>query len=228
MQRQKSVARRNREWTKANWFRFLFTLAVTFGLIVAISWWRFHTVNWRDVGVMLALVAITALIALFPTFRNELRGIIGERRRPVQLPRYRLFLPMPFAVPFVFYLLLSDTSKSVPAALQFSIIAISPTLGGLVLAGASNRRIKRRAHDELVSVAQKFVVATVAFILCTSLAFFVGLIGDINVNVWDLSLIGFTRGISFWTSAALFYAGAYLFLLALTDLVITLRHLIKG
>jgi len=156
-------------------------------------------------------------------FTQQLMSVIGERRS-IRRPSYRLIIPIPLVIPFVFYLLLSGVQKSVPPALQWSIIAVAPTLGGLLLAAASNRRLRKGVHEELISVAQKLIVATVLFIFFTCLFFTVELTGGIDTSSRDLSLMGWFRGGSFWVSAAFFYGGVYLFLVAIIDLVLALRR----
>lgn len=204
--------------------RLALILAVTFVLISLISLWKYGTANWRDLGVMTAIIVIPIVLAIFPTLRLQMMSIIGEKR-PIQRPSYRLIAPIPFVVPFVFYLLTQGVEKSIPPALQWSIIAIAPTLGGLVFAGAGNRRIKRGVYYELISVAQKLIVATVLFILFSCLFFTVELTSGIDTNSIDLSVLGWLRGGSFWLSVAFFYVGVYLFLVAIIDLVFALRRL---
>lgn len=223
MRPQKNPDQRKKRGTRGYLQRVVLALAITFALIAVVSWLRYGTIDWQPIAIMLTIVLIFIILAVFPKFTWQLLGVIGERRS-IQRPSYRLSIPIPFVVPFVFYLLLSGVQKSVPPTLQWGIIAVAPTLGGLVLAGAGNRRIRKRIHDELISVAQKLIVATVLFILFTCLFFTVELTGGIDTSSLDLSLMGWFRGGSFWTSAAFFFTGAYLFLLAIIDLVLALRH----
>jgi len=204
--------------------RLALILAVTFVLITLVSLWKHGGISWRDIGVIVAIIVIPIVLAVFPALRQQMMSIIGERRS-IQRPSYRLIIPIPFVIPFVFYLLTSGVEKSIPPALQWSVIATTPTLGGLVFAGAGKGKMKRGAYYELISVAQKLIVATVLFILFTCLFFTVELTGSIDTNIIDLSLLGWFRGGSFWLSVAFFFVGVYLFLVAIIDLVFALRRL---
>lgn len=223
-QKKKNSDQRKKRGTRRYLLWLVLALVITFALIAVINWWRYGTIDWRNIGVMIAIVLFFVVMAVFPEFTGQLMSVIGERRS-IRRPSYRLIIPIPFVIPFVFYLLLSGVQKSVPPTLQWSIIAVAPILGGLVLAGASNRRIKKGAHDELISVAQKLIVATVFFILFTCFFFTVEITGGIDTSLVDLSLMGWFRGVSFWISAAFFYAGVYLFLVAIIDLVLVLKRL---
>lgn len=207
-----------------NLYQLALIVALAFLLISLYSLWKYGSASWIDIGVMIAIIAIPIVFARFPALKKQMLSIIGEKR-PIQRWSFRLILPIPFILPFVFFLLLSGVDKSVPPALQWSVIALAPTLGGLVLVGAGNRRIKRGAYFELISVAQKLIVATVFFILFTCLFFTVELTGGIDTNLLDLSLMGCFRAGSFWFSVAFFFAGVYLFLVAIIDLVLALRRI---
>jgi len=221
---EKKLGETKKRRAKNDMLRLALILAVTFVLISLFSLWKYGNASWQDIGVMATIIAIPIALAGFPAVRQQMMSIIGEKRS-IQRPSYRLIIPIPFVIPFVFYLLTQGVEKSIPPALQWSIIAIAPTLGGLVFAGAGNRRIKRGVYYELISVAQKLIVATVLFILFTCLFFTVELTGGIDTNVLDLSLLGWFRGGSFWLSVAFFFVGVYLFLVAIIDLVFALRRL---
>ena len=220
---KKNPDQRKKHGTRYYWLWFLFAITITFAIITVIFWWIDDHIDWQNVSVMLAIVLFVTILVVFPKFTRQLMSVAGERHS-IQRPSFRLILPIPFVIPFVFYLLLSGAQQSVPPILQWSIIAVAPTLGGLVLAGASNHRLEEGVHDELISVVQKLILATVLFILFTCLFFTVELTGGIDTSSLDLSLMGWFRGGSFWTSAAFFFAGVYLFLVAIMDLVLALRN----
>lgn len=142
MRTQKNLYQRKKRGTRDYLPWVVLALVITFPLIVIFSWWRYDTINWPTIGIMLAIVAFFMVLVVFPKFRQQLMSIIGEKRS-IQRPSYRLIVPIAFVIPFVLYLLLSGVQKSVPPTLQWSIIAVAPILGGLVLAGAGNRRIRK-------------------------------------------------------------------------------------
>ena len=205
--------------------RLLQTLFVTIwtALIGVWVWKGYIKTDWVSFNFILWITVIFALIYKIPKLKNFLISIIGEKNSTKYKP-YRIIFPLIFMIPLVFYLLLGS-SKPMPAGLEFNVIIIAPTLGGLVLAGATNSRIKKRAYNELMSVAQKLIVATVLFIIFVSLFFTVQLAGDIKTDSLDFSPMGGFRYFCFYGSVFSFYAGSLLFLLGIIDLVFALRHL---
>jgi hypothetical protein len=132
-----------------------------------------------------------------------------------------------FAVPFTIYTLFPGTKDVIPQGVGFSPIVIAPVLGGLMLTAAGNKRIKNRARIELISVAQKLIVATVLLIVFAAIFFTAYLFGlaDIELNALEWSVAGFFRWAFFWVGVWVFYPGVYLFLFGIFDLVFALRHL---
>jgi hypothetical protein len=121
------------------------------------------------------------------------------------------------------YLLLSGKNDIVPPVLQFSIIPVTATLGGLVIAGANISKVKER-RIELIKVAQKLIVATIAFIFFASILF---LAGNIDPSVVPTNQIGWTKYILFWAATFLFYIGTFLFVIGIVDLALGLMNLKK-
>jgi len=128
---------------------------------------------------------------------------------------------------FALYVLIPSPKITLPSGLQFNVIIISATLGGLVLAGASNQRITDQTHDKLMSVAQKLISATILFLVFTALFFWVESTGGIDTNTPDFSRAGILRGTFFFSGAISFYVGIFLFSIALIDLAFTLRGIKK-
>ncbi len=205
-------------------------LVLAFVLTIIFKWQTFEDAFGNTLALTLLVLVAIFLILLwwFPKFRKWIRDTIGEKP-PIQQQRrwYQFFLPALFAIPFVFYVLLSGIKESVPSVVEFSLIAVAPTLGGLVLTAAGNRRLSRRAHIELISVAQKLILATVLLIVFASLFFTINLLEltDIELNFLDWSWSGFFYQVFFWGSVWTFYPGVFLFLLGISDLVFALRHL---
>ncbi len=215
------------------WYIPVITAVLFIAFILGFLWLTYGLIEKTQV---LVVVIFTVVILLIYEFRRWLRkiitpclNIIGEE---IKIPRsqsrffFKYVFVLFFTIPFVFYLLAGGQEKT-SSVLDFNIIVIAPTLGGLIFAGAGNRRIKNVARMELISVVKKFIVVTVLFIMFRSLAFTVDLTGGIDVNIFDWTTMGIFRGVSFWTAATFFYVGVFLFLLALVDLVLSLRHLHK-
>ncbi len=213
--------------------RWYIRVILTVFVVVITLGYQWLTEGTVDKTQAIALMVMAVVILLFLEFRKIFRPlltIIGEepgiQRSP---PRFfiQFIIILFFTVPFVFYVLLHGTQETGSSALDFNIIIIAPTLGGLIFAGAANRRINNITRIELISVVKKLIVATVLFILFKSLFFTVELTGGIDTNIPDWSSIGIFRGVSFWASAVFFYIGIFLFLFGITDLVLALRHIRK-
>jgi len=201
---------------------FVLLLALT----IRSEWHTLTTslVNWSSLNFLVQLGIVLVLFWKVRRFRRWIMDTIGERP-PIQRRWYQFLLPALFAMPFVFYVLLSGVKRSVTPVMDFSLIAIAPILGGLMLTAAGSKRIRRVVRLELISVAQKLIVATVLLIVFTALFFTLDLVGDIDPKSLEWSSMGFIRWAFFWGNVWSFYPGVYLFLLGVSDLVFTLRHL---
>jgi len=215
------------------WIRLL--VAVVFIAFTFIYQWLTKGVINRSGAIFFIVIVITGLLCF--EFRKKLKhiivpilSIVGEKTGTSGI-EWRFFVKfgfiLLFSIPFVFYLLSSGSKETSLSTLDFNIIIIAPTLGGLIFAGAGNKRIKNIARVELISVVKKFIVVTVLFIITRILIFTVDLTGGIQINTYDWSAMGIFRGFSFWISVVTFYVGVFLFLLGLVDLILTLRHLSK-
>jgi uncharacterized membrane protein YozB (DUF420 family) len=182
---------------------------------------------------LITMIGVGILLILFIVFRPFRRivlkaaNIIGEDEDSIRTrPAWSLFVAVPISFVLLFYIFLGDTQVTVPPTLQFNIIIVSSTLGGLVLAAATISRGKRRKRRELLSVAQKFIVATLLFVLFTALFFIIELVGGINTNSFELTnSASWFRGICYWAALVSSGAGLVLFPLGMTDLVIALTHM---
>jgi hypothetical protein len=184
--------------------------------------------TWAPVlNVLIPLIIVPIMLWKIPKLRKRIWEIIGEGKssRPSWYRQSRFVFPFFFSIPFVFYVLSSGVTESVPPVIQFSLLAIAPTLGGLVLTAAT--RLHKKERVELVSVAKKLIVATVLLIAFASLSFTSDLTGGANPSALDWSATGFFRWFLLWGSVWTFYLGIYLFLQGISDLVISLRLLGK-
>ena len=147
----------------------------------------------------------------------RLRRLIGEDEKSINNRPMLYFLLVPILLfIFSFYILLGNTQINTPPVLQFNIIVVSATLGGLILAATAIAKFK---HRELLSIAQKLIVATILFVFATALLFIVVLLGGIESPSW---LICTFREIFFWATVICFFPGVILFSIGIIDLVIKL------
>ncbi len=170
------------------------------------------------------------LLAVFQPFRRRVLrvlNIIGEDEDSITTrPPWHFLLVSSISFVVFFYILLGDSQVTVPPVLQFNIIIVSSALGGLVLAAATISRARNDEHRELLSVAQKLIVATILFVFATALLFLIELSGGIDPNSFEpTTLMGWFRGICFWSTAICFFLGVILFALGIIDLVIALTHM---
>lgn len=128
------------------------------------------------------------------------------------------------SMPIFFYLLISPQQPITPK-MDFNIIMLSATLGGLVLAGALFRGSSQQIRGRLIGVARKFIFATALFLIFTFFIFLVELLGGIDLNSFEPSIINAVRCFSFWIAAIGFYVGVFVFAIALIDLLLTLRYI---
>jgi len=129
-------------------------------------------------------------------------------------------------IPFTVYFALGENVTSVSPVAQFSIIAVAPTLGGLVLAAASNFRGKPEKREELIRVSQKFITAAVLLMLSVPFIFMVDILGGIDIDSFDWrDSITWFRGIYFWLALPCLYIGIIIFLWGITDLIFALANL---
>lgn len=187
--------------------------------------------NWTQSGLFRWLVIIVFSLELtliiFAFSKDSIKKIVGEYKHS---KRSRLrwsiswYLLLFLLAPFSIYLVHELSQQNVPAA-QLSILAIAPTLGGLVLAAASNTRITNKTHSELIHVARKLISATLLFVFFVPFIFIVDQLGGIDINaVPNFSdLQAWLRWLYFWLAAPCFYVGVFLFILGLIDLVFALR-----
>lgn len=188
---------------------------------------RWQTGSWRKPAIV--LVSVIVIIALLVLILRK----YGKALSKLEAKKYhlgtavRFFFVSILATLFTIYILHPNPTVTLPPGLQFNVIVISATLGGLVLAGASNRRISRRTHNKLMSVAKNLIYATLLFLVFTALLFWIESTGGININETDYSRGGIIRGIFFYGGAISFFAGIFLFSISLIDLAFTLRDIGK-
>jgi hypothetical protein len=121
--------------------------------------------------------------------------------------------------------LLGFKNSEIPFGLQFSIIPVSATLGGLVIAGANNSKLSPNSRNDLLRVAQNFIVATISFIFFAASFALANLSPSINPNVPPTNNIETIAFIFFWASVAFFFIGTFLFVIGIVDLALGLKKI---
>lgn len=197
-----------------------------FLLLVEIYQWRLTgQFSWPALITILEFVLIIFLWFRYPLLR-KLIGEDNSTNRSHSRLILNFCLVVLLLVPFSIYLLTGELNKPVPPMAQFSIIAIAPILGGLVLTAASNFKSTPEKHSELICIAQKFISATVLFILFVPFIYMVNLLHGIDVNSFQWhDPIAWYRGIYFWLAVPCFYIGIVLFLFGIMDLLFVLVDL---
>jgi len=151
--------------------------------------------------------------------------LIGERpemSRPlVHWIIFGLFFSVLMA-PIAVFILKTEVVTPISDS-RFSILVVAPILGGLALAASPGFRDKPR----LIQVAQKFLIATVLFIIFLPSIEVVNSKEDFDWQSFDIGWEAVILGFYFWLASLSFFLGIFLFFLGLVDLVFTLAGIRK-
>jgi hypothetical protein len=218
----------NRKARKNKYNNLWFTLILIAASFITLLIDRWQTGAWRTPAIVFVTVIIVIAV-LFILFRRYVKQVLNKLRfQKFGLgTSLRFFTAGILSTLFALYVLIPNPKVTVPSGLQFNVIVTSATLGGLVLAGASNRRIPRKTHNKFMSVAKKLIYATILFLVFTVLLFWTESTGGIDTNTLDISREGIIRGVFFYGGALSFYAGIFLFSIALIDLALAIRNIGK-
>jgi hypothetical protein len=212
---------------RKTWIIITVTL-LSVALVVA-DWLMRGYVQLSSLVIMAAFLLSLILYLNMPLFREKVANIlniIGEDEKVISNRPMWYFLLVPILIlVFSFYVLLGNAQITIPPVLQFNIIIVSSTLGGLVLAAATIPRVRNDAYRELLSVAQKLIVATILFVLATALLFLVELLGGIEANSFEWTTRGLFRAVFFWATVICFFPGIILFSLGVIDLILVLSRM---
>ena len=168
------------------------------------------------VGVSIVGIVVMSVLSLWERWASRLRALIGKWWRSSQA-EVRILCLFTFFPVFSIYFLTGGEVGSVPATLEVGVIAVAAALGGLVLnAGLNLGGDKGR---EFILVAQKFIAVVILMLIFLPTSHLVDLAGNIDIASFEPgNPTAWGRGVMFWISAASFYAGAGLFVIALVDL----------
>ena len=209
---------------RGRWFRgaTIAVLVILLGLELYFFRERFAgLLSWPLLAVSLIAFAFVALWLRAPAFKR----LIGEGKTNHKRSRMYWVLASVsvfiLVIPVGVYLLKSLAPQPIQPVQQLSVIAISLSFSAISFALASIRTNKRQKRIELICVGQKFVLATILFIL---FAPFIDMIdkslGGINVNTLDLlHPNSWFRGVAFYLAAVWFYGGVSLFFFGVIDML---------
>lgn len=168
------------------------------------------------VGSLLVAVIVLFIALFWEQMASRMRSFMGKRRL-ISRQLMRAFCLLTFFPVLSLYFLTGGKVGPVPAPLEVGVIAVSITLGGLVLNAGLNRGDE--TGREFIVVAQKFVAVVILMLIFLPTVHIVDLAGDIDVSSFEPSdLIAWGRGLMFLTATTSFYAGTGLFVIALFDL----------
>ena len=208
------------------WIRFPLLTAIFFGALLFYEW---KLGSYQDSHLYL-LVGFFILTLLYRWLRGPLKWLIdfvGLEEEHSVVKMQACFLG---GILLSIYLLLGDKMETIPPVLQFSIVPITATLGGLVVAGANYSKILPKQRIGLLRVAQKLIVATLAFIFFAVLVSLSEVGGSVDLNILPSNTLGTIKWVFLWLSVGLFFSGTSLFVLGIVDLAIGLKSLkiVKG
>jgi hypothetical protein len=203
-------------------------------------------INQKKVAIIFSLL-IYFFIALpfgINASRNWLASIMGwEDYTPWKIFFLLLFLII-VMLPFTLFFLNSFSGNridnaisptiafnpynTVPDVFKFSIVVVSSTLGGLVLAASNNKNIDLLTKRKFVNASKKFIISTILFILFAVWFFNANIFGLIQPNNFQEHITGpgIYIAVSFWVSVFCYYVGLILFLSGIFELIDALRKLV--
>ena len=95
-------------------------------------------------------------------------------------------------------------------------------LGAFVIAAANSPKITIEQRSKLIRIAQKLMIATLAFIFFTVFWFFTTLGYDIDPNTLGTE---WAKSFCFWFAAVLFLVATGTFVIGIIELVMSLKNL---
>jgi hypothetical protein len=205
---------------KITWLVGLVSFAICVAILQLLQWQTTNQFSLPAVIVPFVAGGIAFVLGKFPAIRR----MVGEDK--ISRNVWHWFAVwgswMVLFLPLSIYVLINELSVTDSKVAQLSIVAMAPTLGGLVLAAAS----RSEWQTELVRVARKFILATVLFIIVIPSLFVVDRMSGIDIYSGDrLALKDWVRGSYFWLAAPCFFVGISLFLVGLIDLMFALSRL---
>jgi hypothetical protein len=209
---------------KRFWRSFL--MAVLFGLLL---WYENYTGTYKTSHTYLlsAIYVVTMLFWHIKKFRIWFKWIIdflGLEKILTATGFFRFYFCLIGAFIISIYLL-GSKDIVIPPGLQFSIIPVTATLGGLVIAGSNNSKLSPVSRNELLRVAQNLIVATISFIFFVATFALANISKDFDPNVLPTTDVEWVKFCFYWLSVVFFFIGTALFVVGITDLSLGLKRI---
>lgn len=213
------------------WKRFWLSLLIAglFGLILLYQWYL-DSLETSHVYSMVIIYALSMLFWHLKKLRewwSDIIDFLGLEKSFTTGGFMRLQISIFGGFMISIYLLLSGENTVIPPVLQFSIIPVTATLGGLVISGANYSKIAPDKRAELLRVAQNLIVATIAFVFFATMLSLSNIGGNIDPNQIPLTSLGWIKLILFWFAVVSFFSGTTLFVMGVINLAVSLKHLKK-
>jgi hypothetical protein len=212
---------------KRLWLSLL--LAALFGLMIAYEWFS-DTLITSHIYILATIYVLSMLYFHLKRLREGFKWIIDflgleSLGTIARFLRFQLCVFGAFIISF--YLLFGIKTVEIPVGLQFSIIPVTATLGGLVIAGANYSKLSPEGRYELIRVSQNLIVATIAFVFFIATFAIANLGTAINPNVSPNTQLDVIKLIFYWLSVVFFFIGTTLFVSGVVDLALGLKKIKK-
>jgi hypothetical protein len=162
-------------------------------------------------------------------------GYNGQSNKWFQIGYYVFILLS--LTPFVLYILTNSPNNPIrpatpnnpyyliPDTLRFGLIAITATLGGLVLTASNNSHLSDTTRRSFINVSKKFIISTILLIFFVVLFYTSNIYGEIDPTQLEKTITpqGVFVASVWWISVFCFYIGIMLFLLGIFELIISLN-----
>lgn len=215
--------RRRRKIRKRIFFSLI--IALLFGLVLVYEW-RLGSLEISHVYLMAIIYILAMLFWHVGKLREWWRWIVdfaGLEKSGI----FQLWTGLFGGLLISIYLLLSGKNDVIPPVLQFSIVPVTATLGGLVIAGANYSKISPERRSELLRVAQSLIVATISLIFFAVLFYFADIGGSVNPNNLPSTQLEWIKLVFFWLAVVCFFSGTSLFVVGIINLAVGLKNLKK-
>jgi quercetin dioxygenase-like cupin family protein len=210
---------------RPRWLRILLpNLYASFFIIFVLVYENYVVKNfaWSHAVALIVVLVLTDIyyIFQFKSLIHKLADITGLEGKFNQRTSYGFAIGVFLSISF----LIAGTATPIPPLMQFQLVTVSATLGGLVIASSNFSSISKETRLELLKVGQQLVTAAVSFIFFVGLFVFVNL-SNIDPGTFEWGWEAIIRGLIFWFAVFFFYGGASIFTIGIIDLVLVLKNL---
>ena len=178
-----------------------------------------------SVLAIMGLITVAAAVLSVLVWLDKGKGLPSGSRTVMRVVCWLVLVP---AVSV--YFLGVDPIEGISPALEFGVVAVAATLGGLVLnAGLSSGVSCESLRREFIAVAQKFIVVVILAIIFPPIMWYVDSAGGADLTSFEPSdASGWVLGALLLFGMFSFFAGVTFFIVALVDLVYAMMCLGKS